>query len=70
MGGIDEDGEEDADAPRLAVPPPSLPYKVDTSRPSLRTKWTRRAGEMGALEQSAPRTTEHAARTAGRRGAA
>ena len=25
-------------APR---PPPSLPYKVDTSRPSLRTNWTR-----------------------------
>ena len=23
------------------VPPPSLPYKVDTSRPSLRTNWTR-----------------------------
>ena len=22
-------------------PPPSLPYKVDTSRPSLRTHWTR-----------------------------
>jgi hypothetical protein len=21
-------------------PPPSLPYKVDTSRPSLRTNWT------------------------------
>jgi len=24
------------------APPPSLPYKVDTSRPSLRTNWTRR----------------------------
>jgi hypothetical protein len=24
-----------------AAPPPSLPYKVDTSRPSLRTNWTR-----------------------------
>ena len=23
------------------APPPSLPYKVDTSRPSLRTNWTR-----------------------------
>ena len=23
-----------------ATPPPSLPYKVDTSRPSLRTNWT------------------------------
>jgi len=23
--------------------PPSLPYKVDTSRPSLRTNWTREA---------------------------
>jgi len=31
-------------------PPPSLPYKVDTSRPSLRTNWTRRvplAGDRG-----------------------
>jgi hypothetical protein len=26
-----------------AAPPPSLPYKVDTSRPSLRTNWTRRS---------------------------
>jgi len=26
---------------RAGVPPPSLPYKVDTSRPSLRTNWTR-----------------------------
>ena len=25
----------------LPPPPPSLPYKVDTSRPSLRTNWTR-----------------------------
>jgi len=25
----------------VAAPPPSLPYKVDTSRPSLRTNWTR-----------------------------
>ena len=25
----------------LNPPPPSLPYKVDTSRPSLRTNWTR-----------------------------
>jgi len=25
----------------LHPPPPSLPYKVDTSRPSLRTNWTR-----------------------------
>jgi len=24
----------------LVPPPPSLPYKVDTSRPFLRTKWT------------------------------
>ena len=24
-----------------APPPPPLPYKVDTSRPSLRTNWTR-----------------------------
>jgi hypothetical protein len=26
---------------KVAAAPPSLPYKVDTSRPSLRTKWTR-----------------------------
>jgi len=25
----------------LSPPPPSLPYKVDTSRPALRTNWTR-----------------------------
>ena len=31
-----------AQQPRRAPPPPpSLPYKVDTSRPSLRTNWTR-----------------------------
>jgi len=29
-------------------PPPHLPYKVDTSRPSLRTNWTR----LGAFGQS------------------
>jgi len=27
--------------PARRSPPPSLPYKVDTSRPSLRTNWTR-----------------------------
>ena len=27
-----------------SAPPPSLPYKVDTSRPSLRTNWTRLVG--------------------------
>jgi len=27
--------------PFIVSPPPSLPYKVDTSRPSLRTNWTR-----------------------------
>jgi hypothetical protein len=27
--------------PPTCLPPPSLPYKVDTSRPSLRTNWTR-----------------------------
>ena len=34
--------------PAAARPPlpPSLPYKVDTSRPSLRTNWTRRAGVL------------------------
>ena len=26
---------------KACAPPPSLPYKVDTSRPSLRTNWTR-----------------------------
>ena len=30
-----------ADSP---PPPSSLPYKVDTSRPSLRTNWTRLSG--------------------------
>ena len=29
------------------APPPSLPYKVDTSRPSLRTNWTRLDGDRG-----------------------
>jgi len=28
------------------APPPSLPYKVDTSRPSLHTNWTRLAGHQ------------------------
>ena len=28
-------------APRAPHAPPPLPYKVDTSRPSLRTNWTR-----------------------------
>jgi len=28
-------------SPVCSPPPPSLPYKVDTSRPSLRTNWTR-----------------------------
>jgi len=46
-----------------APPPPSLPYKVDTSRPSLRTKWTRPAhslaarGGVGHPGWTAPRTT-------------
>jgi len=31
----------DTSAVRPARPPPSLPYKVDTSRPSFRTNWTR-----------------------------
>jgi len=31
-----------------APPPPSLPYKVDTSRPSLRTNWTRLVPLPGA----------------------
>ena len=34
-------GRRDARRRRGEPPPPSLPYKVDTSRPSLRTNWTR-----------------------------
>jgi hypothetical protein len=30
-------------------PPPSLPYKVDTSRPSLRTNWTRLAAHNAGV---------------------
>jgi hypothetical protein len=30
----------------LERPPPSLPYKVDTSRPSLRTNWTRLVSQV------------------------
>jgi hypothetical protein len=39
------------------TPPPSLPYKVDTSRPSLRTNWTRltmyaaRGAQMSSLRR-------------------
>ena len=33
---------------RSRPPPPSLPYKVDTSRPSLRTNWTRLVPLAGA----------------------
>ena len=36
----------DEGAPRLKAPPP-LPYKVDTSRPSLRTNWTRLVSGVG-----------------------
>ena len=40
----------------VGPPPPPLPYKVDTSRPSLRTNWTRlgnRIGRGGAREARA-----------------
>jgi hypothetical protein len=38
------------------TPPPSLPYKLDTSRPSLRTNWTRLAetGRRGRRQAAAP----------------
>ena len=44
-----EDQDEDADEvatedSRAATAPPPFPYKVDTSRPSLRTNWTRLQG--------------------------
>jgi len=39
-------------------PPPSLPYQVDTSRPSLRTNWTRLAQTRG--EAGTPRGTSAA----------
>ena len=42
----EEDGLDPCDpafySGKAPAPPPSLPYKVDTSRPSLRTNWTRR----------------------------
>ena len=41
----------------LSHPPPSLPYKVNTSRPSLRTNWTRLpqvAGQAPGGEAAAP----------------
>jgi len=42
------------DTPKLtACPPPSLPYKVDTSRPSLRTNWTR----LVPLQRDTPKLT-------------
>jgi len=37
---------------RGAPPPPPLPYKEDTSRPSLRTNWTRLADSRIALRHS------------------
>ena len=40
------------------APPPSLPYKVDTSRPSLRTNWTRHgAGHTPSVEGVARKRT-------------
>ena len=42
-------------------PPPSLPYKVDTSRPSLRTNWTH-VGGRGPRARRPPRRTRRLAR--------
>jgi len=39
--------EQDVGRGAERPPPPSLPYKVDTSRPSLRTNWTRLAERLG-----------------------
>jgi len=44
-----------AHPPRPAPPFPSLPYKVDTSRPSLRTNWTRLAGPAARGAGAFPR---------------
>ena len=37
---VDATGKSYYGESKLTFPPP-LPYKVDTSRPSLRTNWTR-----------------------------
>ena len=53
-------------AVRAAVPPPpplpSLQYKVDTSRPSLRTNWTRLVHMRAAVPLRAPRPAPRAPR--------
>jgi hypothetical protein len=47
VGALSDSDEEESEAEaqrwsRVVRPrPPALPYKVDTSRPSLRTNWTR-----------------------------
>ena len=55
---------------RGTPPPPSLPYKVDTSRPSLRTNWTRlrarRGGRGTPCRGAARRRRGRAARCATR----
>ena len=47
----------------VEVPPPThtLPYKVDTSRPSLRTNWTRLQGKLQAVERERDGAREAAA---------
>ena len=45
------------DAPNSKAPPPFLPYKVDTSRPSLRTNWTRLVPFPQALDALDARVT-------------
>ena len=52
--------------PLTCTPPPFLPYKVDTSRPSLRTNWTRREGACGP---NLKKGEEGGARGAARHGA-
>ena len=47
---------ESAVGEKQPPPPPSLPYKVDTSRPSLRTNWTRLVGGRCARRRCCPRT--------------
>ena len=44
-------GEEELEQ---VPPPPSLPYKVDTSHPYLRTNWTRLGEELEQAPAAAP----------------
>ena len=45
--GFYSDGHWVAHVEETSSPPPSLPYTVDTSRPSLRTNWTRKVPAGG-----------------------